>query len=202
MLLTKRKTYTLINSKNVFTISLLVLVLTIIGVYFWGLGQHHTFFENSIITTTILSISFFLFVTISLYQGVKLKDNIGAITNKIQLQNIGETPDLLPSSSGLDLDGGDEGCAGIVVAIVLWVLAAIALAIIVWVFGNILVIGISAFVAMLYWIFFRALRLVFKHSNHCKNNLFGSIKIGLFYTLLYNFWIYGIFTLIYFLQKS
>jgi len=200
MHLKRTKTLTLINSKNTFIITLMVMALTILGVYFWGLGQHHTFFENSFITTTILSVSFFLFITVGLYRGVKLKDNLGAVTDKVKFQKISDLPDII-STSNFDFDGGDEGCVGIVVGIVLWILAAIALALILWVFGNILLIVIAAFIAMLYWVFFRALRLVFKHSNKCKSNLFDSIKIGLFYTLLYNFWIYAIFILIEYLQK-
>jgi hypothetical protein len=47
------------------------------GIYAWGVGQHRTLFENSILSTTILSVAFFLFITINLYRGVKLKDDIG-----------------------------------------------------------------------------------------------------------------------------
>jgi hypothetical protein len=53
---------------------------------------------------------------------------------------------------------------------------------------------------MLYWIFFRALRLVFKNSNRAKGSLLESIKWGVVYTTLYNFWIYGIFYITSFLQ--
>ena len=180
----KPKTYTLINAKNTFLITLVVMVLTILGVYFWGLGQHHTFFKNSLISTTILSVSFFLFITIGLYRGVKLKDNLGAITDKIKLRKLDGLPDL---GTGSDFDGDNEGCLGIILGIILWIIAAITLAIILWVFGNILEIGILAFAGMLYWISFRALRLVFRHSNRCKSNLWGSIRIGLFYNFLYNF---------------
>lgn len=200
MLPDRKKRFTFINSRNVFINSLLVIVLAVIGVYFWGLGQHHTFFENSILTTTILSVSFFLFITIGLYRGVKLKDTLGDVTDKVKLRKIGDLPDMV-SAADLDFDGGDEGCAAILVGIVIWILAAIALALIIWIFGNVLMVVIAAFIAMLYWIFFRALRLVFKQSNKCKDKLTSSIGIGLVYTFLYNFWIYGIFILIQNLKK-
>ena len=75
----------MIESKSVFTISLIVIGLTILAVYFWGLGRHNTFFENSIISTTILSIAFFTFITVGLYNGVKLRDNLGRIVDNFKM---------------------------------------------------------------------------------------------------------------------
>src|SRR5690606_38615262 len=83
----------------------------------------------------------------------------------------------------------------VILSILLWILMAIVFAIVLWIFSNVLVIVIMTFVAMLYWVFFRALRLVFKNSNKSKGDLMESIKWGLTYTILYNFWIYGIFIL-------
>lgn len=195
--MTKQRTYHLIESKHVFQITLIVVVLTIAGVYFWGLGRHNTFFENSIISTTILSIAFFLFITIGLYKGVKLRDNLGKIVDRFK--GVGH-PDVSSSlSTGGGIDVG-EGLAGILLSIVLWILIAIALSVVMWIFSNVLVIAILAFIAMLYWIFFRALRLVFKNSNKSKGRLLESLKWALVYTLIYNFWIYGIFLMTHYLK--
>lgn len=60
------RTYRLVETRDVFVISLIVTALTALSVYFWGLGRHNTFFENSIISTTILSLAFFTFITIGL----------------------------------------------------------------------------------------------------------------------------------------
>jgi hypothetical protein len=190
------RTYQLIESKTVFKISLLVALLTIIGVYFWGLGRHNTFFENSIISTTILSIAFFFFITIGLYRGVKLKDNLGQITSeKISGADMLDlTPQTTHHGDGFDIDVGD-GIEGIIAAILLWILWAILVAVTLWVFSNVILIVIATFAAMLYWIFFRAMRLVFKNSNKSKGDIWESIKYGLTYTFLYNFWIYGVFML-------
>lgn len=65
--------YKILNSKNIFIITLIVIPLTIISVWFFGLGNHSSFFENSLLSTTILSIAFFLFITIGLFKGIKLK---------------------------------------------------------------------------------------------------------------------------------
>lgn len=204
----KLRTYTLINSKTVFRISLLVAFLTIVGVYFWGLGQHHTFFENSIISTTILSMAFFLFITIGLYTGVKLKEDSSELKNKkVVGSNVLDLVPDVPLSShhgdGFDIDIIDagDGLGGIIVGIILWILWGVLVALALWIFSNVILIAIAAFAAMLYWIFFRAMRLVFKNSNKSKGDIFESIKYGLTYTLLYNFWIYGIFFLTAYFKK-
>ena len=192
----KSKTYRLVNSRTIFKISLLVVSLTIIGVYFWGLGRHNTFFENSVISTTTLSIAFFLFITVGLYRGVKLKDNIGQITSEriSGADMLDLTPPTTHHGDSFDIDAGD-GLEGIVIGILLWILWAVLVALALWIFSNVILIVIATFAAMLYWIFFRAMRLVFKNSNKSKGDIWGSIKYGLTYTFLYNFWIYGVFML-------
>ena len=194
----KPRTYILIESKAVFTTSLIVIALTVIAVYFWGLGHHHTFFDNSIISTTILSIAFFSFVTIGLYKGIKLKDNLGAIIDKYRSVDVGDISANLPSMEPIDVG---EGLAGIILGILLWLVIAVALSVGLWIFSNVLVIAVLIFVAMLYWIFFRALRLVFKNSNKSKGRLLESLKWGFVYTVLYNFWVYGIFILTHYLKR-
>jgi hypothetical protein len=192
------KTYQLIESKDVFKISLIVTTLTILGVYSWGLGRHNTFFENSIISTTILSIAFFSFITIGLFNGVKLKDNLGQIIDKFKTVDTSDISANLTSSGPIDVG---EGIGGIILSILLWIVMAIVFSIALWIFSNVLIIAILTFIAMLYWVFFRALRLVFKNSNKSKGDLFESMKWGLTYTALYNFWIYGIFILTNYLKE-
>ena len=194
----RKRTYKLVETKDLFIVSLIVIVLTILAVYLWGLGQHHTFFENSVISTTVISIAFFVFITTGLYNGVKLKDNVGRITDKFKRVDAVDIPSELPSVEPIDIG---EGIAGIIVGILLWIVVAILLAVSLWIFSNVLVLVVMTFVAMLYWIFFRALRLVFKNSNKSKGDLMESVKWGLSYTLLYNFWIYGIFILTTYLKR-
>jgi hypothetical protein len=194
----KPKTYRLIETKDIFTISLIVTVLTILGVYFWGLGRQNTFFENSIISTTIISIAFFSFITFGLYNGIKLKDNLGQIIDKFKTVDTSNISSNLTFSEPVDVG---EGIGGIILSILLWILMAIVFSIVLWIFSNVIVIIVLTFIAMLYWVFFRALRMVFKNSNKSKGDLMESIKLGLIYTTLYNFWIYGIFILTIFLKK-
>ena len=191
------RTYRLVDSRIVFIITLLVITLTIVGVYLWGLGSHHTFFENSFLSTTILSAAFCSFITVGLFHGVKLKDNVGRMTDKIKSEEFPKMPDI--SSTGQIVDVGDDFggmILGTVISILLWIVTAIVLAVVLWMFGQLLVISLVAFAAMLYWIFFRALRLVFKNSKRTKGDLPMSVIYGVFYTFLYNFWIYGILFLV------
>jgi hypothetical protein len=188
----------LVTTNSVFSISLIVIALTIISIWLFGLGQHRTIFINSIFSTSVLSTSFFLFLTIGLYRGIKLKDNIGKITDKLNITK----PDL---SGGFDIapdipDIG-EGIEGLIVSVLFWLFFSVILLIFIWLFGAIFWTMVLFFIAMLYWIFFRTLRLVFKNSIKCKDNLFKSIAYGIGYTTLYNFWIYGIIFSSHFLIK-
>ena len=186
-----------ITTKSIFSVSLGVILLTILAVWLFGLGQHRTLYENSLLSTSVLSAAFFLFLVVSLYKGIKLKDDIGRITDKIKTENL---PDM---SMGLDLPSGipdaGEGLAGILLGILAWIVFSFLLVMLIWVFGTLMWAMILAFVAMLYWIFFRALRLVFKKSKACRGNLKASLAYALGYTVLYIFWIYGIILITHFM---
>lgn len=199
----RARTYRLVDSRIVFIITLLVIALTVVGVYLWGLGSHHTFFENSFLSTTILSAAFCSFITVGLFHGIKLKDNVGRITDKIKSEELPEMPEISPTEPAVDI-GDDFGgmILGIVINILLWIVTAVLLAVVLWVFGQLLVISLLAFAAMLYWIFFRALRLVFKNSKRTKGDLPMSVIYGVFYTFLYNFWIYGLLFLVAFFKGT
>ncbi|MCE2994266.1 MAG: hypothetical protein ACK5RG_08030 [Cyclobacteriaceae bacterium] len=188
--------------KTIVRISFLVAALTLISVYFWGLGQHRTFFENSMISITILAVVFFLFISIGLYRGINVvhETHDEKVSPTSNLNSIHTTSDLATSFDAPDIhiDGDDLG--SILVSILLWIGWAILVAVAVWFFSEVILVAISSFAAMLYWIFFRALRLIFKNSNQCRGNIWESARNGAFYTVLYNFWIYGIFFFLEFLR--
>ena len=142
----------LVTSKTVFTVTVVVTILTVLCIWLFGLGQHRTIFENSIISTSILSIAFFLFLTIGLYKGIKLKDDLGKITDKIKIDNF---PDLSGGAEvPADLPDVGEGFAGIILGILAWVLFSILLLAFIWLFGTLVWTLVLVFAAMLYWIFF------------------------------------------------
>lgn len=184
--------YKILNSKNIFLITLIVITLTIIIVWLFGLEDHRSFIENSLFSTTILSIAFFLFISIGLYKGVKIKDNLGQITDRFDPAKIDFIKDSIVESSIDDTPDISEGIFGIIISLILWFIMAVVISYLCWAFGAILWFSILTFIAMLYWIFFRALRLIFKKSAKCRGNYSNSILYGLNFTILYNFWIYAI----------
>ena len=190
----------LISTKNLFSISLIVITLTILSVWFYGLGKHNTVIENSLMSTSILSIAFFLFISIGLYNGVKLKDTIGNLTDSFDAKKLEYLKDL-SSSSGPDIFDVDEGIFGIIFSIILWIIATLVISYLFFILGAIIWLSVLTFLGMLYWIFFRALRLIFKKSSICSQNIELSIYYALIYTFLYNFWIYGILFLTEYFNK-
>ena len=185
-----------ITTKSVFRISLLVVALTILSVWLFGLGSQKTLIENSFLSTTILSVGFFLFVSIGLYRGIKLRDNIGDITSQFDHKRLGNVSEF---ASGDEVPAVGDGIEGIIISILLWILVTIVLAVLLWVFAAIVWMSILVFMAMLYWVFFRALRLVFMKSRECRGVLDKSILYGLGYTAFYTSWIYAlIFSAAYF----
>lgn len=184
--------YKILNSKNIFLITLIVITLTIIIVWIFGLEDHRSILENSLFSTTILSIAFFLFIAIGLYKGVKIKDNLGEITDRFDPAKIDFIKEAVADRSIEDAPDIGEGIFGIIISLILWFIMALVISYLCWAFGAIVWFSILTFIAMLYWIFFRALRLVFKKSGKCRGNYLNSILYGIGFTILYNFWIYAI----------
>jgi len=65
-----------------------IIVLVILSIWLSGIGSHRSLFQNSILSTSILAVSFFLFVSLGLYYGFKLKDNIGNVLTKERIKKL------------------------------------------------------------------------------------------------------------------
>ncbi|MCW3161899.1 hypothetical protein [Chryseobacterium oryctis] len=172
-----------------------IIALVILSVWLSGTATHRSLFQNSIVSTSILAISFFLFISLGLYYGLKLKDNIGNILTNERIKKLS---DKTPEIGNFDFDAPTigDGIGGVILSILLWILFSIVLIFLLYFLGVFFWAVILLFSAMLYWIFFRALRLVFKNSKHCKGNLLKSFAFGFFYSFLYISWIYGIIFLV------
>ena len=144
----------LITTKSVFVITLLVMTLTIIGIWLWGLGKERTIIENSLLSTTILSIAFFLFITIGLYRGFKLKDNVGEITDQIDLKKLDGLQGIV-ANTDIEMPDVGDGIGSVILGIFLWIVITIILGFLLWLFGVMLWMTTLVFIAMLYWIFFQ-----------------------------------------------
>jgi hypothetical protein len=185
----------LVNAGTISFLTLTTVTVTIISIWLTGLEENRSLFTNSILSTTVLSSAFFLFLSVGLYRGIKLKDDLGKITDKFEVgepPNVGKSVAESITEMPLEDIADAEGCAGIIIGIIAWLLFSGLILLFLWVFGAVMWAMTLIFAAMLYWIFFRALRLVFKNSNRCKGDLKMSLVYGFSYTVLYNFWIYGI----------
>ncbi|MGR3857486.1 MULTISPECIES: hypothetical protein [Chryseobacterium] len=150
---------------------------------------------NSILSTSVLAGAFFLFITGGLYSGLKLKDNIGNILNKERIQRYADkTPKF--DSFEVDIPDAGDGIGGAIISFLAWIVISILLVFLSYFFGLFFWSAVFLLGAILYWIFFRALRLVFKNSGKCKGKVVKSLGLGLFYSFLYISWIYGIIFLI------
>lgn len=181
---------TFLNTKNIFLITLIVVLLTILLVWQFDLGKHNSIIENSLLSTIILSSVFFCFLSYGLFKGVKLKDDIGKITDQFDWKKIEELKNF--GTSNTDVPEVGDGIVGVIFGVLLWLLISFIISFLFYLFGAFIWMTILIFMAMLYWIFFRALRLVFKKSPDCKGQLDRSMMYSLFYTCLYTFWIFGV----------
>ncbi|WP_210519047.1 hypothetical protein [Hymenobacter terricola] len=129
------RTYRLLSAGNVALVSCVVVTLTTVAVWLFGLGQHRSLFANSLISTTILFTAFFAFTSMGLFHGVKLRDDVGRLTDRISRRHFPRT-----DFSDLDFGGPDfhfdgDGFAGFLLALLAWVVAAILALFLIWLLG-------------------------------------------------------------------
>lgn len=179
-----------IFSKTAVFLIVFVIIISLGFDYFLNLKTSHTLYENLLLILSCLAVMLFTLMSCGLYFGVKLKDNIGKISNHIDMKKLpdfsGGAPDI--SMAIGELGSFAEGLGGFIFAVI----AACVLIMIGWALVLVSWFLIIFLAAILYWIFFRAIRLVFKYSMQCKGNLTLSLKYSFFYTFVYLSWIYGI----------
>ncbi|MEG0925349.1 hypothetical protein [Chryseobacterium sp.] len=149
-----------LETKYLFYSTLAIIAIVIVSVWISGKGDHRSLFQNSILSTSILAGGFFLFISLGLYYGLKLKDNIGSILNKERLKKY---PDKAPTIDNFDFDSpiAGDGIGGAILSIVLWIVFSIVLIYLSYFLGLFFWSAILFLGAILYWIFFRALRFCF-----------------------------------------
>lgn len=190
----------LINSKTIFVATLIVVPTSILIVYLSGINEHRSLYLNSLLSTSILSLVFLTFISTGLYNGWKLKDSLGNMLHKFHLWKKPKSTTLDVSEIEFDIFGG-EGIEGCLISIVIWIVVALFGSLIFWALGAFIWGPIVLLAAILYWIIFRAFRLIFRNSAKCKGQLLKSIGVALLFTILYNCWIYAIIFGIHFFNK-
>lgn len=184
-----KKTY--LKGKSVFKISLIVIGVTLVSVFITGDQFHRNLNQNLYLSLGIIGLSLFVFLVYGLYKGVGLKDDYPSLNEYTK-------GDFTWGSGNTDLDVGvpdaglGDGLEGIVLAILWWIVASIVLVLLLIFLEVILWLSVFIILAMLYWVFFRALRAVFSHGQQTKGNVSLSVQYALGYTALYLGWIFGI----------
>lgn len=136
----------------------------------------------------IIATTLFLFMTYGLYIGIGLIDNFPKFRN-FQTGDLisGASPDIdMPS-----IDVGD-GIGGMILSILLWIAMSFLFVVSLIVLEAVFWFSLFIILAMLYWVFFRALKFVFSKSKDTKGDIGISAVYSLTYTLLYVSWIFGI----------
>ncbi|RDC62170.1 hypothetical protein [Adhaeribacter pallidiroseus] len=179
---------TYLKGKSVFIVSLLVIGVTTSSVYLSGTSDNRSLTANLYWSLGIVATALFLFITTGLYLGVGVINDFPAFrsfkTGEF-LANSGTIPELP------DVEAGD-GLAGVVLAILWWLGMTILCIILLLVVEAVFWFALFVLVAMLYWVFFRALKFVFSKSPRTKNKFAVSLLYALAYTILYTGWIFGV----------
>lgn len=181
----------LLFGRTIFVNILITLGVTLLVVYFSGLASHRTILQNSLISLTILAVSFFLFLSISLFYGFNVYDNLShKLGFKWNGSSVFDRAALIPKAP--DIFETEDGLSGILVSIVLWVIVTIAMLLFLVFLEFVLWAAIIGLIGLIYWVIMRALKLIFSKSEICENNLLKSVYYGFVYTILYISWIYGV----------
>ena len=179
---------TYLKGKSVFTVSLLVIGITILTVYLSGENYNRTVTSNLYLSLSIIGTALFLFMTYGLYKGLRLTDNFPKFrefkTGDI-ISNSGVSPDLPSIVVG-------DGIGGLLMSILLWIGMTFLIFVLLILLEAFFWVSIFIILAMLYWVFFRALKFVFSKSPDTKGDIGISAIYSLAYSGLYLGWIFGI----------
>ena len=183
----KAKT-TYLKGKSIFIVSIIVIAITVLTVYITGINYNRSITSNFYLSLSIIGAALFLFMTYGLYKGIGLIDNFSAFKD-FKLEN--KLGSYFSPTDFPDI-GIAEGILGILVSIVLWIVMSIVFALLLIFLEAFFWFSIFILLGMLYWVFFRALKLVFTKVKQTKDNLLLSVKYALSYTTLYLGWLFAI----------
>ncbi|WP_046743147.1 hypothetical protein [Kordia zhangzhouensis] len=183
-----KPTKTYLKGRSVFIVSLMVIGVTAITVYLTGSEYNRSITGNFFISLGIISVILFSFLTYGLYKGIEIEDNFPKLKGfsfKSRISSHLSLNDLPEVQIG-------DGIGGLIVSVVLWILISIAFIILLLVLETILWFSLAIILAMLYWVFFRAMRLVFSKAYVTENDLGMAAIYAFSYTFMYIAWIFGV----------
>lgn len=178
--MTERSTY-LVSSKILFFVLMIIAVLAILFVWLFNLGKHNTLFENTFTSTWIISTVLFQFLFYGLYRGFKMKEDLGVVIKK-------PTFEALP----YDVSGLLGGEMSVIEAVFVFIISIPVLIVLIVNFAIFFWTAILIFMAIFYWVFYRAIKFAFRQSAVCKGNIGKSLFYSLLFTLTYTLWFFVI----------
>lgn len=170
------------------------------------------------ITLYIVAAVLFAFLAVALYRGVRVqrsradrpswrsllrrnKHEQPLITTDDALDVASVAADVIGSIDVKDIDlpdlsdSGDD-LVGCLLAIVLWIGVTLLIIVLLPILIDLVWAVAFIVIAVLYWIFYRALRVVFIRSRQCRGNLPRSLGYAAFYTLLYTGWLFVVLLIV------
>ncbi len=203
--------YPIWSTKAILIISLPVLVT--IAALVVILSDRSLFVETQL-TLLIIALCLFAFLTVGLYRGVRLerpnKDKLGRAVVEFDSREGAQGPKWADFLDGLfffppvdlphidvphfdlgDASGVGDDLVGCLMTLVLWVAALVLIVALLWLLSQVIA-ALPVIILALYWIFYRALRVVFSKSRLCRGRLLPSMGYGLLYTILYTGWIFAV----------
>ncbi len=177
-----------LKGKSIFIVSLLVIGVTILTIYLTGENYNRSLTLNLYISLSIIGTVLFLFMTYGLYRGIELTDDFPKFRS-FKNRNIVKNKSLIIDSPPVDLGGG---IIELIISVLLWIGMAILIIILMVLLEAVFWLSFFIILTTLYWVFFRALKLVFSKSRNTKGNIVMSIVYSISYTMLYLGWIFVI----------
>lgn len=177
-----------VKGKSVFIIFLLVIGITILTVYLTGINYNRSLTSNFYLSLGIIATVLFLFMAYGLYIGIGIIDNFPTFRNfkRGEIISNASPPFDIPSITV------EDGVGGLILSVLLWIAMTVLILILLVVLEAVFWFSLFIIMAMLYWIFFRALKFVFIKSKDTQGDIGISAMYSLTYTLLYVGWIFGI----------
>jgi len=175
-------------------ISIPVVIITTLLVFYFST---RSFVTELTIALGIIAAGLFVFLAIGLYVGAQLEQPTKTAPEALDLGTVDPGLVGLPMINVPDInldipDIGDAGndLVGCLVSIVVWIAISLLLMLLFWLLVQLFAIALPWILLALYWMFYRALKLVLDKAPQTRGQLGPSIGYALLYTALYTGWLF------------
>ncbi len=180
----------ILSAKLTITLALAAIILTVALVFILG---HRSVLRESQIALSIIALLLFLFLGIGLYTGAELRAVAPSFNEWKGVRFDEPGVPCIADQVPVDINVGDDivgGVVGCLLMAVVWVVLSVLLTVLAWLFANLVAGVVFVLFVLIYWVFYQALRAVFRHSPRCKGQMADSIVFSLAYTFLYMGWMF------------